>query len=184
MYSTLLGANIHPYTDNSQKNSYDSTDECYSHPKYSEQMYESTIKMFLRWQGFFGDLSSIATSVCLTLRRQNNKMLICESCMRKWVFKCWYLQHFTTKLQRLHLSSHSHKNFCNSKHAPLLYTLSTPFLFQSKRKIPSSEGAKLEDTPVQICLTSNAMVEAMWESAAATKNTRANAWMLHLDKMR
>lgn len=34
------------------------------------------------------------------------------------------------------------------------YRLSTPFPLQSMRKIPSSKGAKREDTPVQICLTS------------------------------
>lgn len=67
MYSTLLRANIHPCIDNSQKNSPDSTDAYYSHPKNTERMYLSTRKMFLRWQGFFGDLPLIATSVCLPL---------------------------------------------------------------------------------------------------------------------
>lgn len=125
MYSTLLRANIHPCIDNSQKNSPDSTDACYSHPKNTERMYLSTRKMFLRWQGFFGDLPLIATSVCLPLGRTAEYFSVNPA----WELECLSVDTCGTLPQKCkgfacHLMLTRTSAASNMHHC---YTLSTPY---------------------------------------------------------
>jgi len=144
MYSTLLRANIHPCIDNSQKNSPDSTDACYSHPNYTEQMYANTRQIF---QDIYFPL--IATSVCLNMY-ENMRVCLHENMRVTQVLIVAALYHKCAKASLISLSLE----------LPQLQTCSTVtdslLLFHNKvcgRYQESSEGAKCEDTPVQICLT-------------------------------